>query len=277
MPRVNPPIPAPDHASSTAPRITAIVLARDEAHNIVECIDTLRFADEILVVDSGSADATQPLARGAGARVVEHAFVDFAAQRNAALAMTDAEWALMIDADERVPAALAGEIRAATASAGPDVGAFRLRRRNWYLGQPLVFCAAGHDTVVRLLRRGRVTWANKVHEAASVAGRVPTLPTALEHHTARSLGDVLRKVADYSPLSAEELFARGRRTSVAGIVGHAAGRFLKVYVGKRGFLDGARGLLIAGFESAGVFFKYALLWDKQRARKASGRQADPPR
>lgn len=250
--------------SAPGPSLAAVVLTRDEAHNIAECLGALSFADEILVVDSGSRDATVDLARAAGARVVEHPFVDFAAQRNAALSMVAADWVLMIDADERVPAALAAEIRAAVGGAANDVGAFRLARRNWYLGRPLRYGASGRDTVVRLLKRGRVRWANKVHETAHVDGTIAALDTPLEHHTVRSLADSLRKVAEFSPLSAEEMFVRGRRTTVGGIAGHTLARFVKVYVVKRGFLDGARGFLVAGVESAGVFFKYALLWDRQR-------------
>ncbi len=252
--------------SAPGPRVVAIVLTRDEAAEIGECLAALRFADARLVVDSGSRDRTVEIAEAEGARVVAHPFVDFASQRNAALDLVDAEWVLMIDADERVPPELAAEIRAAIASAPAEVGAFRLPRRNWYLGRPLRHCTTGRDTVVRLLRRGRARFVNKVHESARVEGEIRDLKTPLDHHTVRALGDSLRKVAEFSPLSAEEMLARGKTTSVAGIAAHTLARFLKVYVAKRGFLEGSRGFLIAGFESAGVFFKYAMLWDKQRNR-----------
>jgi len=249
----------------TTPSLTAIVLTKNEADNIAGCLATLGFAAQRLVLDCGSTDGTRELAAAAGAKVIERAFDDFSSQRNFALAQAATDWVLMIDADERVPAALASEITAALASAAPDSpAAWRLKRNNLYLGRPLRFCGAGRDEVVRLFRRGQVEYANLVHETPRVAGAVARLRTPLEHHTARTLGESLQKLAQYSPLSALELQRRGRRISLPGIALRTLGRWLKVYLVKLGFLDGARGFLVAGFEAAGVFCKYALLWDLNR-------------
>ncbi len=247
------------------PSLTAIVLTKNEAFNIVDCLAALNFATDRLVLDCGSTDGTRALAAAAGASVMERAFDDFSSQRNFALAQADTDWVLMIDADERVPEALAAEIATAIGSTAEDgPSAFRLSRNNLYLGRPLRFCGAGRDEVIRLFRRGHVEYANLVHETPRITGRVADLQTPLLHHTARTLAESIEKLAQYSPLSALELQRRGRRVSLAGIAGRTVARWLKVYLVKLGFLDGARGFLVAGFEAAGVFCKYSLLWDLNR-------------
>lgn len=250
--------------------LTAIVLTKNEADNIADCLAALNFAADRLVLDCGSTDGTRELAAATGARVVERAFDDFSSQRNFALAQAATDWILMIDADERVPAALAAEIMGVITNAKSDgPAAYRLKRDNLYLGEQLRFCGAGRDEVIRLFRRGKVEYANLVHETPRVTGAVADLPTPLVHHTARTLAESIEKLAQYSPLSARELQRRGRRVTLAGIAGRTMARWLKVYLVKLGFLDGARGFLVAGFEAAGVFCKYALLWDlnRENARK----------
>lgn len=251
-----------------APSLTAIVLTKNEAENIADCLASLAFAPVRLVLDCGSDDGTRALAEAAGARVLERPFDDFSSQRNFALAQAGGDWVLMIDADERVPEPLAREILAVLSATGPaDPAAYRLRRNNLYLGKPLRFCGAGRDTVIRLLRRGRAGYVNLVHETPRIDGGIGDLATPLEHHTVRSLSESLQKLAQYSPLSALEMQRRGRRVSLAGIAGRTLARWIKIYIVKLGLLDGGRGFLVAAFESAGVFFKYALLWDMQRRKK----------
>ena len=172
--------------------LTAIVLTKNEADNISACLASLGFAGARLVLDSASTDGTQERAAAAGARVLQRPFDDFSSQRNFALAQAATDWVLMIDADERVPDALATEIAGAIAAATPDgPAAYRLRRNNLYLGRPLRFCGAGRDEVIRLFRRDRVEYANLVHETPRINGAVADLSTPLEHHTARTLAERL--------------------------------------------------------------------------------------
>ena len=257
----------------SAHSLAVIILTRNEARHLADCLNTLAFAGRRIVLDCGSTDGTQAIATANGAELFHRDFDDFSSQRNHALTLAATEWVLMIDADERVPAGLAAEICAVVNANPPRAEtAFRLPRRNFYLGAPLRFAGAGRDTVVRLFRKDKIRWENLVHESVKVEGATGELLTPLEHHTVTELADSLRKMAQYSLLSGEELHRRGRRTNPFAILAHTAARFLKVYVFHLGLLEGGRGLLIAGCEAAGVFFKYSRLWEMQRVHPAKPRQ-----
>lgn len=253
-------------AETPSPSLTAVVITRNEAHQIAGCVAALRFASRVLVVDSESDDGTREAAIAAGADVLVHPFTDFAGQRNFGLSRVSTEWALMIDADERVSPALAAEILAGieAAQAEPHVGAFRLVRRNHFLGRPLTRYRSGNERLVRLMRAARARYVNAVHETPIVDGEIRDLASPMEHLTHTKLRDAFEKTLRYAILWAEDMDGRGITTSLPGIAGHTLHRWFKVYVFHGGFLEGTRGFVLAGFESVGVFFKYALLWERQR-------------
>ena len=253
-------------AGSSTPSLTAVVITKNEAHQIAACIAGLRFAQHVLVVDSGSDDGTREAAAAAGAEVIQHPFTDYAGQRNLGLSRVRTEWALMVDADERVSPELAVEIAAAIdgATAEPHVAGFRLLRRNHFLGRPMTRSRAGSERLTRLMRAARAKYVNAVHETPVVEGEIHDLDAPMEHLTHVRLRDAFEKTLRYAILWAQDMNARGKTTSIAGIAGHTVHRWLKVYVFNGGFLEGGRGFLMAGFESVGVFFKYALLWELQR-------------
>jgi (heptosyl)LPS beta-1,4-glucosyltransferase len=176
------------------------------------------------------------------------------------------EWALMIDADERVSPALAAEIVEILARTGadPNVSAFGVLRRNHFMGRPLTRSRSGSERLTRLLRVGRATYVNAVHETPVIEGEIRDLAAPMEHLTHVRLRDAFEKTLRYAILWAQDMNARGRTTSLFGIAGHTVHRWFKIYVFKGGFLEGTRGFILAGFESVGVFFKYALLWELQR-------------
>ena len=248
------------------PSLTAIVITRNEAHQIAACIAALGFAPHVLVVDSGSVDGTREAARAAGAEVAEHPFTDFAGQRNFGLASVRTEWALMIDADERVSPSLAVEIVEAIAKAsGPsNVAAFSIIRRNHFMGRPLTRCRSGTERLTRLMRPSRAKYVNAVHETPIIDGEVLDLAAPMEHLTHVRLRDAFEKTVRYAILWAQDMNARGKTTSLAGIAGHTIHRWFKIYLFKGAILEGTRGFILAGFESVGVFFKYSLLWELQR-------------
>lgn len=226
----------------------------------------LGFAPNVLVVDSESDDGTREVAAIAGAQVALHPFTDFASQRNFALDHVQTEWALMIDADERVSPALAAEALAAIerAKTEPSVGAFRVVRRNHFMGRPLTHSRSGSERLVRLMRADRAKYVNAVHETPIIEGEIRDLTAPMEHLTHVRLSDTFEKTRRYAILWAQDMNARGKTTSLPGIAGHTVYRWFKSYVLKRGFLEGTRGFILAGSESVGVFFKYALLWELQR-------------
>jgi len=253
-------------AGSSSPSLTAVVLTRNEAHQIAACVACLGFAARVLVVDSDSDDGTREAAAAAGAEVVLHPFTDYAGQRNFGLGRVTTEWALMVDADERVSPQLAGEIVETLATTGADlpVAAFRLVRRNYFMGRPMTRSRAGRERLTRLMRAARSKYVNAVHETPIVDGEVRDLEGPIEHLTHVKLRDAFDKALRYAILWAQDMNARGKTTSIVGIAGHTVHRWFKVFVVNGGFLEGGRGFLLAGFESVGVFYKYALLWELQR-------------
>jgi len=234
-------------------------------------VDALRFASHVLVVDSGSDDGTGDAAAASGAEVAIHPFTDYASQRNYGLDRVRTEWTLMIDADERVSQALAEEIVEAIerAKSQPQVAAFRLLRRNHFMGRPLARSGSGNERLVRLMRATRAKYVNAVHETPLVDGEVLDLAAPMEHLTNARLRDAFDKSRRYAMLWATDMHGRGKTTSLWGIAGHTLHRWFKVYLIKRGFLEGTRGFILAGFESVGVFFKYSMLWELQRREKGT--------
>jgi glycosyltransferase involved in cell wall biosynthesis len=241
------------------------VITRNEAHQIGACVTALRFASRVLVVDSGSDDGTGEAASAAGAEVVVHPFTDYASQRNFGLGRATTEWVLMIDADERVSPELAAEIARGIerAKAVPALSAFRLLRRNHFMGRPLTLSSSGNERLVRLMRKDRTKYVNAVHETPVVDGEIRDLAAPMEHLTNVRLRDAFDKSRRYAILWASDMHGRGKTTSMSGIAGHTLHRWFKVYLVKRGFLEGTRGFILAGFESVGVFFKYSMLWERQ--------------
>jgi glycosyltransferase involved in cell wall biosynthesis len=223
-----------------APGLSAFLITQDEAHDLPACLESLSgLADEIVVVDSGSRDGTLEIARARGARVIEHPMRGFGAQKQFALEQTSREWALSIDADERVSPALAAAIRAAIGS--PAADAYEIRREIRFLGRTLRHGGLGDDWVLRLFRRGRGRFTDAmVHERVIVEGRVARLAGVLEHVPYRDVAEHAEKSRRYSELAAREQFARGRRWRPWHTL--RPGWELIVRYGLRlGFLDGGPG------------------------------------
>lgn len=246
---------------SLAP-ITVVIPTRNEAVQIAECIRSVAWAGEVIVVDAESTDGTRDLARGAGARVLDGGGPTIADQRNAGIAAARHPWVFALDADERIGGELAREL-AATVSA-PTHQAYAVRRRNVFLGGPVSHAGWGRDWVVRLFPRERRFIKRKVHEALEPVGDVGQLAAPLEHVPYRDLGHYLEKLDRYSAWSAEELSARGRRPRLGDLVLRPPARFARMYVLELGVLDGWRGAVLCGLAAVSVFFKYARLWERTR-------------
>jgi glycosyltransferase involved in cell wall biosynthesis len=253
--------------SAARPRIGACIITLNEADRIDACLAALAFCDEVLVVDSGSTDATRELAAARGARVIEHPFAGYRAQKDFAVRHSGCDWVLCLDADERVSAPLRASIEAAFA-AGPAAAGYRFARATDYFGAFLRHGNAYPDRVMRLFdrRRGGFRGDREIHEHASVDGPVETLHGDLEHFAYRSLSDQLTRLERYARLMAEYLHARGRGAHVYNIVCNPFWRFLRGYVLRAGFLDGWRGLLYAYVEANYVRQKFIKLWLLERGK-----------
>lgn len=245
--------------------LSVIVITRNEAENIGPCLASVAFADELIVLDSGSTDATCDLARAQGAKVfVNTDWPGFGPQKNRALALATGDWVLSLDADERVTPALAREIGEVLRA--PQADGYRMARLSSFCGRWMRHSGWWPDHVLRLFRRaaGRFT-DDQVHEHVEVAGRVVTLQEHLQHYPYASLEIFIDKINRYSTQAALALHAQGKRTTVLGPFGHAAWTFLRHYAWRRGFLDGWQGLLLAGMAATGSFYRYVkLFWLARR-------------
>ncbi len=248
--------------------LSLVVIARDAAPEIAACIASAAFAGEALVVDSGSRDDTVDRARDAGARVLERPWQGFGPQRNLAVAAARYDWVLCLDVDERATPELATSIRALFTNGEPDRCAYALARRNRFLGRWLAHGEGYPDFVVRLFDRTRARWTDDpVHESVIADGPVGAVAGDLLHASAESLSDYLGKQDRYTSLQAEAMHARGETATLARMALAPFARFLRFYVVKLGFLDGAAGFAHIAIGAFASFLKYA----KLRALEAEAR------
>jgi glycosyltransferase involved in cell wall biosynthesis len=252
-------------------RLTAIIITRNEAANIGACLDSLAFCDERIVVDSGSDDATVELARAKGAIVAEHPWQGFGPQKNFALSQATGEWVLSIDADERVSDALGHAIIKAISTDAAD--GYELRRHSTFLGREMLESRWFPDYVLRLFRRGRACFSDRlVHEDVVCDGPVARLSEPLLHHPVVRIEDALSRIDHYSTASATMLVAAGRRVSFATGIAHGLWMFFRMYVLRFGFLDGRIGFLFAVAHAEGSYYRYMKAW---LATQSIGEAADP--
>jgi glycosyltransferase involved in cell wall biosynthesis len=245
--------------------LSALVIAFNEERNIADCLSALAFADEIVVVDSGSSDRTREIAAAMGAKVYGNPWPGYGPQKNFGLGKATGDWVLIVDADERVPGELAGEISRILGEPEepPDV-AYTLPRKNYEYGRWIRHGGAYPDRQMRLLRRGKGAYNDvEVHENLIVQGTIGELRSPLLHFSERSTSERVVKVERYAALSAKERAKRGvPRVGYRHLVLHPAATFWKIYVMKHGFRDGLPGVIHAIMASFQTFLKYAKLCEK---------------
>jgi glycosyltransferase involved in cell wall biosynthesis len=253
--------------------VSLVIITRDAGDAIAACIASAPFASEVVVVDSGSADDTVKLASSLGARVVEHPFQGFGAQKRFAVAQAHSDWVLCLDADERLSPELAASIEACLRGV-PRAAAFALARRNRFLGRWLAHGEGYPDWNVRLFDRRRAHWTDDpVHEHVVAEGPVERLRGDLLHASAESIDGYIAKQNRYTSLQAEAMHARGERAGVARIALSPLARFLRFYVLKAGFLDGVAGFAHIAIGAFASFMKYVKLRALERDRAAAEREA----
>jgi glycosyltransferase involved in cell wall biosynthesis len=254
-----------------AAALSACVITLNEAERIDECLRSVAWCDEVIVVDSHSTDATRGLAAARGARVIERDWPGHAAQKQFAVDSAQHDWVLCIDADERVSDALRDEILALRATGFAGAAGWSVPRLSSYLGEWIRHGTWYPDRSVRLFdrRRGRFVAnpAYDLHEHVVVDGPSGMLRHDLLHAPYRSVSEHLQTIDDYTTIMAQGLQKRGRRARVSDLVFHPWARFFKFYVLKAGFLDGWRGLLLAYLAAHYVRLKYAKLLALQRTAR----------
>jgi len=249
----------------TVPRLSVTIIAKNEAAHIADAIDSVAWADEIVVVDSESTDDTAAIAERHQARVIIRPWAGYVAQKNFAASMAAHDWVLSLDADERVTPALAAELRALLATA-PAHAAYRMPRVTWHLGRWIRTTDWYPDYQLRLYDRRTAEWTGRyVHEALTVRGGVAELRHELQHVPFRDISDHLETIDRYTTYAARQMQESGRRTGPLELAFHPPLAFLRNYLLRGGVRDGLVGFVVSVMNGYYVFLKFAKLWELQRA------------
>lgn len=258
-------------------KITALIPAGNEAHQIAEAIRSVLWSDEVfVVVDSASTDGTAEVARTSalGVRVESHEYGYSAAQKNWAIPRASHPWIFLLDANERVTPELQEEIRGLMAR-GPEKDAYQVRRKNLYLDRVMRHGGWQTDKVIRLFKRECRYSDRRVHAEIEGCGSLGELENAILHDTFRDWPSYLLKLERYTTWGAQQDFQDGKRAGFGNVVLRPIGRFLKQYVIRLGFFYGIPGAIAAFLGVYGVFLKYAKLWDMRRKEPKSQRAHEP--
>jgi glycosyltransferase involved in cell wall biosynthesis len=249
--------------------LSVAVITKNEAANLPDCLKSIAFAEQIVVVDSGSADDTIKIASAFGCDVFIEPWRGFGPQKQYAIDRCRMPWILVLDADERIPQDTALAIKNLILNPSTTAAGFSFPRKNFFQGRWIRHAGWWPDRIVRLFRKGqgRMTPA-KVHESVEVEGLVEPLDCPIEHYTESNLGNILLKIDRYSTIGAEEAFKEGKTASIWSAVLRAKFTFFQNYLLRLGFLDGYQGLTLAITDAVNKFFKYAKLSElNKQARK----------
>ena len=245
-------------------KISACIITQDEEENLPACLDSVAWVEEIVVVDSGSRDRTVEIARNRGCRVIEQSFLGHVKQKEFAVRAAAHRWVLCLDADERLALGGEEEIRAVLSrpGEGSPVG-YAFPRRTWYLGGWVNHGGWWPEYRVRLFDRDRGRWTGMdPHDRVEVQGPVARLRTELHHYNYRDLRHHMEKLNAYTTIMADRRFEAGEPPSLVRMLFNPFWRFFRMYVLRRGFLDGRRGVVLAVVAGFYVFLKYAKLWER---------------
>lgn len=251
--------------------LSVTIITRNESGNIVDCLQSVRWASEVVVVDQFSADGTAEKARSLGATVFQEPWHGFSGQKNLAIEKARGPWILSLDADERVTAALRLEIEAILEADGPEDG-YQVARRNHFCGRWIRHGGWYPDYSLRLFRKGAGRFAERaVHERVVLEGKTSRLKHPLDHYTYRSVADYLNRMERYSRLAAGEVVSGGRRPGWTAMLFRPLYTFLKMYAWKRGFLDGREGFFLAASYAYYTFLKYYRATEPGSPTRGSGK------
>lgn len=261
-------------------KITALIPTFNEEGNLPECLRSVAWADEIFVVDSFSTDSTPRIAQEAGARLVQHEYVNSATQKNWAIPQAIHPWVLIVDSDERVTGPLRDEIlgilQADARGDGSVADGYRIGRINHFMSRRVRYCGWQNDTCLRLFRRDRGRYQEReVHADIVIDGRVDRLRHKLLHYTFRNFDQYMRKFDRYTAWAAGDRARRTERVGLRHLLLRPGWRFVKQYVLKRGFLDGRIGAVICSMAAYSVFMKYARLYERQLQEQESRKKSNP--
>ncbi|GJL56322.1 MAG: glycosyl transferase [Nitrospirales bacterium] len=250
------------------PTIAALVITKNEERHIAECLESVTWVDEIILVDAQSTDGTVAIAKRFTDCVFIRPWPGFGPQKNFGMEHVTSDWIVIVDADERVSVELAKEIQETLTTVSDDRAAFRVPRRNYFYGQWVRWGGAYPDYQIRLVRRGKAQYNDvAVHENLLVDGQIGTLSAHLDHHTERQITDHFRKFNLYTTLAASEKGKSQQSVAWYHLVCNPLVIFFKTYVVKKGYRDGTRGVIFAVFASMYTFVKYTKLLETHVVKK----------
>lgn len=246
-------------------KLSIIIITKNEANDIRACLESVSWADEIIVVDSGSDDGTPEICREFGANVYKHNWPGFGPQKNRALSYACGEWVFSIDADERITPELRSAIQTVLQHPNSEFDAYYVSRFSNYCGRFMRYSGWQPDYVLRLFRRGKAKFSDDlVHERLLTDNETGRLAGKLLHFSYANLEEVLHKVNQYSSVSAEMLYQRGQRASLRRALLHGIWAFIRTYFLRAGFLDGAHGFMLAVSNAEGSYYRYVKLMLRQQ-------------
>ena len=240
--------------------LSVAIITKNEEDNIRQCLQSVVFAAQVVIVDSGSADATLSIAKEFGCEIYNEAWHGFGPQKQSAIDKCRHPWILVLDADERIPPDTADNIKKIVTDPKVKEDGFSFPRKNYFQGRWIKHAGWWPDRIIRLFRKeaGRMTPA-MVHESVEVRGMVGSLDKAIEHYTESRLSIIIQKIDRYSTLGAETAFREGKKSSTGGAFLRAFFTFIQDYFLRLGIMDGMPGLTLAVTDSVNKFFKYAKL------------------
>jgi (heptosyl)LPS beta-1,4-glucosyltransferase len=250
-------------------KISTVILTKNEERNLPRCLESVRWADEILILDSGSTDGTLEIAKKFGAKVQQLPWEGFGKQKQKGVDLASGEWVLSIDADEVVTPELKAEIASRLSTDNGTTG-YYLKRKAYFLDRFVKHGGWYPDWVLRLFKKGKGRFTPAaVHESVILDGPAARLEADLLHYTDPDFSHYLAKLNRYTDLSALDLFEKGERGSLFKITANPAAKFFSQYFLKAGFLDGRAGFILAGASAFHVFSKYVKLWELSREKAES--------
>lgn len=252
---------SPGKAGPARPKVSVVITTFNEEKNIADCLESLLWADEILVVDSYSTDRTPEIIRSyPGVTLQQRTYFGSAAQKNWAMDQCLHDWILIFDADERCTPELRKEIEEVLAG-GPKYEAYTIRRRVFFLGQRIRFSGWQHDQVIRLLRKGAGRYPNRrVHADMKTRGPAPLLRHKMDHYMVEDFHKYALRIAKYSHWGAAQAWREGKSSGPVEVLGRSVWRFFRTYILQLGIFDGMMGLVFCLLQAYGTYLKWSLLW-----------------
>lgn len=245
-------------------KISVVVITKDEEKNISECLKSVEWADEIIVVDAESSDKTIELSKKFTDKVYIKKWEGYVPQKKYALSLASNDWVLSIDADERITPELKNELVSITSN---EFSGYKIRRKNFLLNKEITSCGWGNDYQLRFFLKDKTDLTDRlVHEGFTVNGKIGKLDNPMLHYTFSSFSDYFNKINYYTSLKAEELYKQKRKVNGWTIFSHTVSAFFLFYITKRGFKDGVYGLIISFLHSVSTMLNYIKLWELQNKK-----------